>query len=160
MEYLAGRHLFEQANQAKLSIQALQPLADQSYRWTTDLRKLAILHIDRSRRSRTQEGRRLVQCYAAFVVRAGRIDEFADFTLNDLPVVLAKARELLVETTATDEPLLTDSLLLLSSFLYRPKPPGIFLDCNRRIADDEAASLLTARFAAQNPGDTGTGRGR
>jgi hypothetical protein len=96
---------------------------------------------------KTPESKKLVQSYAAFIIRHGRIDELPDFTDAELPTTLEAARSLLTQPCPNDEPFLTDSILLLEGFLYRSTPPGIFLDMRRPATMESVTSLLATRFA-------------
>jgi hypothetical protein len=104
------------------------------------------MHIDRSKKVKTLGGKKHVQSYAAFIVRPGRIDELPDFTDTELPATLEAARSLLAPPCPRDEPFLTDSILMLESFLYRSTPPGIFLDLRAAVTADNVVSLLARRF--------------
>jgi hypothetical protein len=144
---LAAEQLFEAANQAKLSLAALVPLAEQTYRWTCDITKLAILHIDRSKRVKTPSSKKFEQSYAAFVIRPGCIDELPDLVPNDLPAVLTRITETLAAQAQRAEPLLTDSISMLESLLYRSTPPGIFVDLSKPSTAEQITSLLAGRFS-------------
>jgi hypothetical protein len=144
---LASEQKFEDANQVKLSLQSLQVLTEPAYKWTCDLQRLAILHIDGSKKVKTPESKKLVRSYAAFLIRPGRIDEFEDVVPSQLEGILALAQEPLAEPLVPAEPLLTDSLLLLESFLYRSNPPGVFVSLADLPSASELASLIETRFA-------------
>jgi len=147
MRSLADERRFEEANHVKLSLQSLQILTERTYDWTTELSRLAVLHVDRSGRVAAQGSRKLAQSYAAFVIRPGRIDEMEDFTMPQLAARMADLPHVLTEPCPAAEPMFADSLAMLESFLYRSTPPGIFVELSRPPTVEGIALQLEKRFA-------------
>ncbi len=145
---LASERLFEQANQLKTSIQNLESLSGEDYHWTTDLTKLRILHIDRSRRVKVVGSRKLEQSYALFVIRPGCIEELPEAILPEISAVVEKRGERDVDTT---EPFMSDSLSMLQSLLYRSTPPGILL--RLQDASSDLIDALIAERYVRHSGD-------
>jgi len=155
MSCFASERRFEEANQVKLSLNAIHLLKEPPYRWTTDLVKLTILHIDRSRKVRAAESRKLVQSYSIFILRPGRIEKIFDVTLAELSAALAKMPATPAAGAYPAEPFLTDSLSIIQSLLYRSNPPGIMLDLTKPLSPPDVLSKLEARFSrSDTPSDS------
>ena len=131
MADLAEQRQFEQADMAKKRLESLEVLLKDDYRWTTDLSKLAILHIDQSAKIAPAEGKRKVQSYAGFLITAGRIVELDDFTLDDIEKFYASFRDSLnqpMENSACGQ--MPKHLALTTYFLYRRNPPGLWINAS------------------------------
>jgi excinuclease UvrABC nuclease subunit len=133
MKHHSENTQFEQANTAKTRIEQLSILKKMTYRWTTDLAKLAILHIDRSAKIKQKGKRKLTRTYAAFLIKAGHIIELKDFTVEDIE----KFHQSLVDHL--DQPpeqippqQICEELALTTSLLYRNKPAGLWLNLSQR----------------------------
>ncbi len=130
MKQLAGEMEFEQAEMAKKRIEQLEVLTTGAYRWTGDLRRLGLLHIDRSAKVAQEGKKRKVQCYAAFLIRYGQVTVFHDFTLDKMGGLCRSLQaKLAQEPGPSGRNRLGELMSLLSYFLYRSKQPGIWLDC-------------------------------
>jgi hypothetical protein len=149
MTDLAEQRQFEQADMAKKRLESLEVLLKDDYRWTTDLSKLAILHIDRSAKVAPAEGKRKVQSYAGFLLTGGGIVELDDFTLADIEKFHASFMDSLkqpVETSAGGH--MPERLGLAAYFLYRRNPPGLWINASAEetIRHESLTQAIETRF--------------
>lgn len=129
MEVLAEQREFEQAQAVKKQLDRLVLLAKEDYRWTRELSELTILHIDRSAKIVVEGKRKKVQRYSAFLIRSGHIIEFDDFVLENIGGFYKSLLEHLTRPVIGVEPKqLIEQLSLTAYFLYRSKPPGVWID--------------------------------
>lgn len=154
MQQSARQRLFEQAQLVKKRLDRLKLLGRSDYRWTTKLPGLAILHIDRSAKIASEGKRKRIQTYAAFLIKAGCIVEFGDFTVED-PRKFYKSflGKLSQPADCTDSKQLAESLALLAYHLYRSKPRGIWINCstqNRTLAVEEITNAILERFDTES----------
>jgi hypothetical protein len=129
MKELASQMRFEQANALKKRTEALEVLKKDEYRWTTDMSRLAILHIDRSAKAAPEKGKRRIQTYAGFLITAGRVVEFEDFAIADIERFCESLRKCLKQP-APAEGNITETMSLAGYFLYRSSRSGIWIDCS------------------------------
>ena len=149
MMHLAEDRQFEQADMAKKRLESLEVLLKDDYRWTTDLSKLAILHIDRAAKIAPAEGKRKVQSYAGFLITADRIVELDDFTLDDIEKFYASFTDSLkepVESSAGGP--MAEGLGLAAYFLYRRNTPGLWINASadRTIRHENLTEAIENRF--------------
>ncbi len=127
----AAQKEFEAAAALKKRLAALDLLNRSQYRWTRDISKLAILHIDRWARIRPPGKKRTSQSYAAYLVKDGQILDCGAFLLDDFAGVYRTLHDRLEEQTgeiAAEE--LRETLAITASFLYRSNPGGIWTNCS------------------------------
>ncbi|MCD6392634.1 MAG: hypothetical protein J7M40_03920, partial [Planctomycetes bacterium] len=135
----AAQKQFEAAAALKKRLAALDLLKRGEYRWTRDISKLAILHIDRWARISPPGKKRKKQSYAAYLIKDGQILDCGAFLLDDLADVYRTLHDHLERPTAQIDPeKLTETLAIAASFIYRSSPPGIWIDCS---ADETPAPL-------------------
>lgn len=135
----AAQKQFEAAADLKKRLAALDLLKRSQYRWTRDISKLAILHIDRWARISPPGKKRKSQSYAAYLIKDGLVLDCGTFLLDDFTGVYRTLRDHLEEPTgqiASEE--LAETLAITASFLYRSNPPGIWINCSA----DETPPLL------------------
>jgi excinuclease UvrABC nuclease subunit len=145
MRQLSAEMAFEQAQRVKKQLDLLAMLKKDAYRWVTDLSALAILHIDRWAKISAHGKGKKIQTFSAFVITYGHIAEMPAFSLEQierfyesLPGQLNKSW-----SCANRQPL-PEQLSLPAYFLYRSKPPGIWLNCSKQKQLLSKASLLEA----------------
>ena len=150
MQQSAHQRHFEQAHLVKKRLDRLELLGRSDYRWTTKLSALVILHIDRSAKIATLGSRKKIQTYAAFLIKAGHITEFGDFTVQEFgkfyKSFLAKLAEPAGKTCSKE---FAERLSLLSYHLYRSKPAGIWLNCSKTQqfpSESEITNAVLERF--------------
>ena len=131
----AAQKQFEAAAALKKRLAALDLLKKGQYRWTCDISKLAILHIDRWARISPPGKKQKKQSYAAYLIKEGLVLDCGTFLLDDFTGVYRTLHDHLEETTgqiAAEK--LHETLAITASFLYRSNPPGIWINCS---ADDD-----------------------
>ena len=127
----AAQKQFEAAAALKKRLAALDLLKKGQYRWTRDISKLAILHIDRWARISPPGKKRKSQSYAAYLIKEGQILDCGAFLLDDFTGVYRTLHDHLEEPTgqiAAEE--LGETLAITASFLYRSNAGGIWIDCS------------------------------
>ena len=135
----AAQKQFEAAAAVKKRLAALDLLKKGQYRWTRDISKLAILHIDRWARISPPGKKRKSQSYAASLIKGGQIIDCGTSLLDDLAGVYRTLHDHLEAPTgqiAAEK--LYETMAITASFLYRSKPPGIWINCS---ADDDTQHL-------------------
>jgi len=131
MKKLAEQREFEQADIVKKSIRQLERLTKETYRWTTEISELAVLHIDRSAKIKIQGKRKKEQTFSAFVIRSGYIFELADFTVETIESFYRSFMQCLAEPVLElSGEQLSEQLSFLGFSLYRSKPAGVWLNCS------------------------------
>ena len=127
----AAQKQFEAAAALKKRLAARDLLKRGEYRWTRDISKLAILHLDRSAKISPPGKKRKKQTYAAYLIKDGQILDCGDFLPDDLPDVYRTLHDHLEEPTGKIAPReLAETLAIAASFIYRSTPPGIWIDCS------------------------------
>ncbi|MFA6186211.1 MAG: UvrB/UvrC motif-containing protein [Phycisphaerae bacterium] len=119
---------FELAAELKKKIEKLSVLKKQTYRWTSDLEKLKIVHIDKSARIKQQGIRAKKQTLAAFVMNCFDIIDLGDF-LEDEQDKISQAIEnaLCRLKNDFDEIETLEKFSIISYFLYRTGSTGLWL---------------------------------
>jgi len=145
MRQLSAGMEFEQAQRVKKQLDRLAALKKNAYRWTTDLSALAILHIDRwARISASGKGKK-IQTFSAFVITYGHIAEMPPFSLEQIEQFCESLPGQLNKSVGcTNRQPLPEQLSLPAYFLYRSKPPGIWLNCSEHKQLLSKESLLEA----------------
>ncbi len=141
MQVAAKELNFELADELKRKIEKLSTLKKQAYKWTGDLEKLKIIHIDKSARIKPQGSKRKKQtlrprsgqAFAFFVMNFFEIIDLGDFVIETTEKVaeaieksLAKLngnRQEICDSTETIE-----QFAIVSYFLYRTKLSGLWIN--------------------------------
>jgi len=134
---IASKELnFEKAAELKRKIEKLSTLKKQTYRWTSDLKKLKIVHIDKSAKIKQEGTKAKKQTFAVFVMNFSEIIDLGDFVIESVEKisegienVLSKIR--FPSENISDETELVEKFSIISYFLYRTNPSGLWL----RISD-------------------------
>jgi hypothetical protein len=111
-------------------------------RWTGDLKKLKIVHIDKSFKIKPEGAKKKVQTYAVFVMNFSQIIDLGDFILdnsNSIYKTISKSLENLRNSTDPSTSLrarnISDETIerfsIASYFLYRSKPSGLWLNVSK-----------------------------
>ncbi len=126
---------FEKAAELKRKIEKLTALKKQTCRWTGDLRKLKILHIDKSAKIRQQGSRAKKQTFAVFVMNFFEIIDLGDFIIDEFDKItesienaLAKLNSSRQETRDSTE--ILEQFSIVSYFLYRTNPSGLWINAS------------------------------
>ena len=137
MKILAGKMQFEQAQLIKDQLQALLKLRGNVFRWTQRLKTLRILHICRGPRIRTADNlRKKHPSFCAYLISSDEIHKLPNFSFSSigrLPDFLSHppaACRMRSKSAA-------EHLSLLSLYLYKSKPPGLWLDLHNLPEPDE-----------------------
>ena len=122
-----------------------------AYRWTTELSKLCVLHIDKSAKiAAANDKRKKTQMFSAFLIKAGNISRLDDFTLEDMEAVCQSLNaEFSRPVKVSDKRQFAEQLALLGYFLYRSSSTGIwmnFSDRKKQISSDKIAEIISSKF--------------
>lgn len=135
---IASKELnFEKAANLKRIIEKLSILKNQSYKWTSDLEKLTILHIDKSAKIKVacpEQGRRegsktKKQTLAVFVMNFFTISDLGDFLADEKEKICVEVENSLAKLqqnqSGGDETI--ERFSIISYFLYRSNPFGLWM---------------------------------
>jgi excinuclease UvrABC nuclease subunit len=129
---IASKELnFEKAAELKKKIDKLSVLNKQSYRWTGDLKNLKIVHIDKSVKVKPKDSKKKVQTYAVFAINFFNIIDLGDFTLDNPDSIceaISKSFDGLGDSAEKNFDNLVERFSIISYFLYRTKPSGLWLN--------------------------------
>ncbi len=128
---------FERAAALKKRIEKLSALKKQTYRWTGDLKKLKIVHIDKSGKIRAKGIRAKVQMYAVFAIDFFNINDLGDFSIDEPDLIY----DAISKNPGTSPKNVSDEMIerfsLVSYFLYRSKPAGMWINASERFDREE-----------------------
>lgn len=97
-------------------------------KWTGDLKKLKVVHIDKSFKIKSPDSKKKKQTYAVFVIDFFNIIDLGDFGL-DRPDLIYEAISKNIRNSSQD---ISDEIVerfsIVSYFLYRSKPSGLWLN--------------------------------
>jgi excinuclease UvrABC nuclease subunit len=134
---IASKELnFEKAAELKRKIEKLSTLKKQTYRWTSDLKNLKIVHIDKSAKIKQEGTKAKKQTFAVFVMNFSEIIDLGDFVIESVEKISEGIENALSKISfpsenICDETELVEKFLIISYFLYRTNPSGLWL----RISD-------------------------
>ncbi|MBN1816290.1 MAG: UvrB/UvrC motif-containing protein [Sedimentisphaerales bacterium] len=152
MQQYARQMDFEKARSFKDRLERLRILGRPAYTWTDDLSKLTLLHIDRSARRKIEGKRNLKQGWAAFVVRSDRIEESADFFLDDLESVLQNIQSIVHDDKEMHPSRhAAEELALVGFHLFRSRPEGVWINITSQLPSAEQVyRQIQERYRQQN----------
>lgn len=143
MKLLAAQLQFEQAQVIKKQLESLDKLQTVPYRWTTDLNKLNILHISQGRSVRFQK--HSVPIYQAFLITGRTAEKLPPFTLDSM-VRLLETVQTPPRRCFLEPPNPSEHLSLLSLFLYKTRPPGLWLNLNEPLKPEQLKNQIVKSF--------------
>ena len=142
---------FERAAELKRKIEKLSLLKKQTYRWTGDLEKLKIIHIDKSAKIKQEDSRAKKQTFAVFAMNFFEIVDLGDFVGDDfnkiaevIEAALAKLNTGLQETSDSTEVL--EQFSIVSYFLYRTSSPGLWLEASGGFDKQKFQKVFCEKF--------------
>jgi excinuclease UvrABC nuclease subunit len=128
---------FEKAAVLKKKIEKLSALKKQTYKWTGDLKKLKIVHIDKAGKIRAKGIRAKVQMYAVFVIDFFNINDLGDFALDEPDLIYDAINKNLSNPSQAICDEIIDRFSIVSYFLYRSKAPGIWINASKGFDREE-----------------------
>ncbi|MFA5293483.1 MAG: UvrB/UvrC motif-containing protein [Phycisphaerae bacterium] len=128
MQTAAKELKFEKAAGLKKKIEKLAALKKQTYRWTGDLKKLKIVHIDKSFKIKPQGSKKKVQVYAVFVIDFFNIIDLGDFALDNPDSIYEAISKNLINSPGNISDEIIERFSIASYFLYRSKPSELWLN--------------------------------
>ena len=146
-EHAAHRE-YEQAQRIRNQLDHLAVLEKEAYRWTTELSRLAIVHVDKAARVPAEgKSRKRVQTYVAFLARAGAVTALPTFTMDRLDQLPDAVQGALAGPRPTVEPRTRcEQMALLCYYLYRSQRTGVWLDASQGLSSETIAQAVTACF--------------
>lgn len=131
MKLYSDEMKFELASHVKNQIEQLELLGKYAFKWTGELKRLAVLHINLSAKVKIKGNRTKIQTFAAFLITAANIHEFEPFRIEEIDQFRNSLSEKsAVEYETEDRKACAENLALACSFLYRRKPAGIWINCS------------------------------
>jgi len=132
---------FEQADEIKRKIEKLSALKKQTYRWTGDLKKIKIVHIDKSAKIKPQDSKKKKQTYAVFVMSFFEIIDSGDFVIDETDKIAEAIENALAlnisQQGVGDSVEILEQFAIVSYFLYCTKPRGLWMDASRGFDREE-----------------------
>jgi hypothetical protein len=142
---IASKELkFEKAAQLKKKIDKLSVLKKQNYRWTSDLKNLKIVHIDKSVKVKSKDSKKKVQTYAVFVISFFNIIDLGDFTLDNPDLIYEAINKNLCNPSQGISDEMIERFSIASYFLYRSKPSGLWLNVGKEFDKQDFQSWLSS----------------
>jgi excinuclease UvrABC nuclease subunit len=132
MQTAAKELNFEKAAALKKKIEKLATLKKSTYRWTSDLKNLKIVHTDKSFKIKPQGEKIKKQTYAVFAMNVFQILDAGDY-FKDNPAEFIDAITKNIEqlsNSPVDEML--ERFAIVTYFLYRSKPSGLWLNIQNK----------------------------
>lgn len=140
---------YEMAQKIKEKIELLKSLDTETYDWTSFLRDIDILHIDRSEKIEIEGHRRKQQTYDLFAITWNCIHVMENVLAGDLITALGKSisePDHRLEITKND---MIEHLAILSWFLYRKNKNGLWV--NRALEKTNRLEDLLEQIHAKFP---------
>ncbi|MGA2915580.1 MAG: UvrB/UvrC motif-containing protein [Sedimentisphaerales bacterium] len=135
---------FEKAAELKRKIEKLSALKNPSYKWTADLEKLKIVHIDKAGKIKPQNSKKKIQTHAVFVMNFFEIIDLGNFLIDDKDKIYEAIQNALNKLNGPQESGGTEILerfAIISYFLYRSKPAGLWLKADEYLNRHNLLSL-------------------
>jgi hypothetical protein len=122
-----------------------------AYRWTGDLAKLKIIHIDKSAKIRPEKSKKKIQTYAVFVMNFSEMIDIGDFAIENIDKITEAIEnaslklnnnqqetcdpstpsiQLRINSLRASSTELVERFSIISYFLYRTKPAGLWMDAS------------------------------
>ena len=131
----------------------------QTYRWTSDLKKLKIVHIDKSAKIKQEGTKAKKQTFAVFVMNFSEIIDLGDFVIESVEKisegienVLSKIR--FPSENISDETELVEKFSIISYFLYRTNPSGLWLRISDGFERQRFQEAFCGKFNHEKKGET------
>jgi hypothetical protein len=103
-----------------------------AYRWTGDLEKLKIVHIDKAAKIKPEKGKKKIQTYAVFAMNFFEVIDLGDFVMDDSNKITEAIESALLKLNSsqqeTDSMELTERFSIVSYFLYRTNSSGLWIN--------------------------------
>ena len=123
---------FEEAAELKRKFEKLSALKKQTYRWTGDLEKLKIVHTDKAGKIKLKGSRTKKQTLAVFVMNFFGVIDPGDFVIDETDKIAEAIENALLKLNSdrqkTDDIETLEQFAIISYFLYRTKPAGLWMD--------------------------------
>lgn len=155
MKTWAGKMQFERAQALKNRIDQLSKLKGSAYRWTRKMDTLKILHITRGPSHYTAGNlRQKNPVYGGCLITSEWIERIPNFSLSSIPRFLdglshpSGTCRLISKSPA-------EHMALTCLFLYKSRPPGLWLDLNEQtdLDDDRLTNAITECFKKDTPAE-------
>jgi excinuclease UvrABC nuclease subunit len=128
---------FEKATGLKKKIEKLSALKKQSYKWTSDLKKLKIVHIDKSKKIKPEGSKTKKQTYAVFVMDFFNIIDAGDFGLDNPDLIYEAISKNLNNLSRNISDEIIERFSIASYFLYRSKSSGLWINASEGFNREE-----------------------
>jgi hypothetical protein len=142
MQIASAELSFEIAAQLKKRIEKLSVLTKKTYRWTGDLKKLKIIHIDKSFKIKPEGAKKKVQAYAVFVMDFFNITDLGDFTRENPDLTYEAISKNICNCPENVSDEIIERFSIVSYFLYRSKPTGAWINASAGVDKHEFSRLF------------------
>lgn len=135
---------------AKISVQHSQTnrrsekIGVGAYRWTADLEKLKIVHVDKAGKIKIEGSKTKKQTLAVFVMNFSRIIDMGDFLSDDKNKICDEIQNVLNKLNDPQQSCDAETLekfSIISYFLYRSKPSGLWLSTSDQFDKDKLMDI-------------------
>ncbi|MBL7215106.1 MAG: UvrB/UvrC motif-containing protein [Phycisphaerae bacterium] len=134
---------FEQAATLKKQIESLKQLTGNDFTWVHDLQNLCVLHIDIGAKRKITGKNKKRQLYKAWKITAKDIYELGIFVPQTPEQVMSFLNRRWNDGQKfVYSPTHKEHLAVLSLFLFRSNPSGLWLDCTQKIPEDDLTNGL------------------
>ena len=145
---------FERAAELKKKIEKLSLLKKQTYRWTGDLERLRIIHIDKSAKIKQEDSRAKKQTFAVFVMNFFETIDIGDFAGNDFDKIIEVIEAALAKLNSNrqdtdDNTEVLEQFSIVSYFLYRTNSPGLWLEAGGGFDKQKFQEIFRERFSRE-----------
>lgn len=133
MQTAAKELNFELAAELKRKIEKLAVLEKPAYKWTGDLEKLKIVHIDKSAKIKQKGVRGKKQTVAVFVISFFEVIDLGDFIADETEKITEAVENTLSKICRPLDAIrnsteILEQFSIISYFLYRTSSTGLWLD--------------------------------
>jgi hypothetical protein len=150
---------FEKAAELKRKIEKLSVLKKQTYRWTGDLEKLKIVHIDKAGKIKQEGVKAKKQTFAVFVMNFFEIIDcrkaspsgLGDFMIDDFAKITGAIENALSKLNSGRQDIgnsieILEQFSIISYFLYRTKPSGLWLNVSEGFDKTVLKRTISEKF--------------
>jgi len=139
---------------AKISVQHSQTnrhsgkIGAGAYKWTGDLKKLKIVHIDKSAKIKPEDSKKKKQTYAVFAMNFFEIIDLGDFVIEGTEKIAGAIENTLAKLNigrqeTCDSTEILEQFAIVSYFLYRTKPSGLWINVSDGFYRHELTRLFS-----------------
>lgn len=146
MNQAAQSMQFERAGQLKKSIESLNKLTGNDFAWVHDLDRFCVLHIDVGGKRKIAGKNTKRRLYKAWKITAQAASECGIFVPKSSQQVNQFLNRCWVKSRQLNTISSKENLAVISLFLFRSSPSGLWLDCTEGIPEDIYQWMIGDRY--------------